>query len=174
MALGRPPRIVWLLPVAFVIHDAEEFVTWKAWLAEHGTTVSQWLQRLFGTDPAAPLQPMSDTSVLRAMSLIFALLFVATAAFSIWPRPATRLVFLVVLGGFFLHGFVHLAQAIVVGGYTPGVVTALLVVIPCSMLIYRRMSARKRIPARLAIFTAAVGGLLILPAILLALSLGRA
>jgi len=173
MALRRPARIMWLLPVAFVIHDAEEFVTWKAWLAEHGATVAQWLQRSFGADPVAGLQAMSDAAVLRAMCVIFALLFVATAAFSAWPRPATRLIYLVVLGGFFLHGFVHLAQAIAVGGYTPGVVTALLVVIPCSILIYRGMSAREPMPARLIIGTAAIGALLILPAILLALSLGR-
>lgn len=172
--MDRPPALAWLLPAAFVIHDAEEFVTWKSWLTAHGNTLGEWLQRTVGTDPVAPLQAMSDASVLQAMCAIFGLLLAATAAFALRPGRLTLWIYLVVLGGFFVHGVAHLAQAVVVGGYTPGVVTAVLVVLPSSLLIYRSLMAGRPIPVPLLLASAMIGGLLVIPAILLALSIGQA
>jgi hypothetical protein len=166
--------LIWLLPLAFVIHDAEEFATRKVWLAEHGPGLHLWLQRMIGSDPLAPLQAMSDGAVLRAMGAIALLLVAATAAFHAVPNRVTRALYLVVLGGFFIHGFAHLAQAAALGGYTPGVATAALVVIPASVLIHRAMSRSEPISGRTWLATAGIGAILIVPAILLALRLGGA
>jgi hypothetical protein len=50
-------------------------------------------------------------------------------------------VFQAALAGFGLHGVTHLAQAAITRGYTPGVVTAPVVVIPFSVWAWRRLRA---------------------------------
>jgi hypothetical protein len=56
-------------------------------------------------------------------------------------------VFQAALAGFGVHGVVHLAQAALFRGYTPGVVTAPIVVIPYSVWAWRRLR-RAGVPAR--------------------------
>jgi hypothetical protein len=170
----RPTRVIWLLPLAYVVHDAEEYATRQAWLAEHGVTLSRWLRQALGANPVMPIQSMSEAAVLRAMGAIFLLILVVTAAFAVWRSQATRLAYLVVLGGFFVHGFAHVGQAIAFGGYAPGVATALLVVIPASLLIYRQLSKAEPTSIRATLITAAIGALLFVPLVLLAVAIGRA
>ena len=170
----RPPLIVWLLPLAYVVHDAEEFFTRQAWLAKHGVSLSQWLRQAFGANPIMPIQTMSDAAVLRAMGALLLLFLAVTAAFAITGARAARWAYLIVLGAFFLHGLAHVAQAVVFGGYTPGVATAIVVVIPASLLIYRQLAKADPHSVRTTMITAAIGAALIVPAILLAVAIGRA
>ena len=56
----RPTFLIWLLPLAYVVHDAEEFVTRQAWLAKHGVSLTQWMRQVLGANPIMPIQTMSS------------------------------------------------------------------------------------------------------------------
>lgn len=170
----RPTFLIWLLPLAYVVHDAEEFVTRQAWLAKHGVSLTQWMRQVLGANPIMPIQTMSEAQVLRAMAVLLLVFVGVTAAFATWRSPVARVMFLIVLGAFFVHGLAHVAQAVVFGGYTPGVATAIVVVIPASLLIYRQLSKAEPDSVRTTLITAGIGALLIVPAILLAVAIGRA
>jgi hypothetical protein len=153
--------ILWLLPAAFVVHDAEEYATMAAWLARNGGRLPPLLRTLFDGGEAA---------MLAAMAALFLLLVAGTAWAAFGRGRAGLLVYATLLGGFFVHGFGHLGQALLFGGYTPGVATASLVVIPASLFLY----ARLRLDRRRLLLTGAAGALLVVPGTLLAWSIGRA
>lgn len=148
---------LWLLPAAFVVHDAEEYATMAGWMARNGDRLHPLLRNLFGDGEAA-------------MAALFLLLVAGTAWATLGRGRAGLLVYATLLGGFFVHGFGHLGQALLFGGYTPGVATAALVVIPASLFLY----ARLRLDRRALLLAGAAGALLVVPGILLAWSIGRA
>ncbi|TFI57589.1 HXXEE domain-containing protein [Sphingomonas parva] len=167
----RPgPAVLWLLPAAFLIHDGEELLVWKRWMAAHGAALPEIVRRLFGESGGVAAIPIAG--IAAAMGALF-VLFAAVAAAAATGRRGGVQAYAVLLGGFFVHGFGHAAQALLLGGYTPGVATAVLVVIPASLFLYARLFAAGALPRRSAVLLGAAGALLVLPAILLALSLGR-
>jgi hypothetical protein len=170
----RDSHALWLLPAAFVVHDAEELATESAWLAEHRQTLQATLQKFLHW-PGATVPEMGTTvNVGIAMLSLLALFTVVTVSATRYSRSRTALFFyLVALGGFFVHGFAHLGQTIVFGAYTPGVVTAVIVVIPISLFLYSDLLSSARVTVATVIGTACLGALLILPAILLALFVGH-
>ena len=170
---GMNPRLLWLLPLAFVVHDAEELAIMPAWLSEHRAALSGLLQGMPAMGDGSLLLHLDTGGIALAMGAIL-LLFVAVTAAAVSSAYKIALyAYALVLGGFFVHGFGHIGQALVWRGYTPGVVTALLVVIPASVFLYARLWRSRMLgPAESVLLTAA-GAALVVPAILLALSIGR-
>src|SRR3954469_14205854 len=166
-------RLLWLLPLALVIHDCEELATIPAWLAAHGASVSGLLPRTLGLSEASLILTMDRPQLMLAMGAILLLLTGVTAAASFSRSMAALYIYGLVLGGFFLHGFGHLAQGILLRGYTPGLVTAALVVIPFSLFVYRALWRSRALGRTASWVLAAAGAALVVPAILLALSSGR-
>lgn len=165
-------RAIWILPAAFLVHDAEEQATMPGWMAEHGAALQAMLSGYLGLPPGSSLGPQTSVGTFMAMLALLILFLCVTAGAAAWPgRRAFRYAYAVLLGGCFLHGFTHLAQALIWGGYTPGAVTAGVVVIPVSLFIYSRLFREEMLGKREALACALAGGALILPAILLALSI---
>jgi hypothetical protein len=159
--------MLWVLPLAFLVHDGEELATIPGWMAANGARIPALVRDV------APAAGAGTASLLVAMAVLFAA-FAAVSAFAFFGRGrAVLIAYATLLGAFFVHGFGHLGQAAWFGGYTPGVVTAALVVIPASLLIYRSLR-RYGAGDRLLLAAGATGAALVVPAILLALSLGRA
>jgi hypothetical protein len=171
-ALDR--RLLWLLPLAFIVHDGEELATMPAWLAAHGDTASGLLPRMPGLSEGSLILAMDRVQLMLAMGAILLLLTSVTAAVSLSRSKVALHAYGFVLGGFFLHGFGHLAQALLLRGYTPGVVTAALVVIPVSLFVYRTLWKSGALSRTATWVLAVAGAALVAPAILLALSVGRA
>jgi hypothetical protein len=75
--------------------------------------------------------------------------------------------FLMASGAFFLHGFMHIGQAIVLRRFVPAVITSVLIVIPYGLALYGRLISAKviNVPGLLVYFLFAV--VLILPFILI-------
>src|SRR4051812_1583779 len=174
IASTRIKRMLWLLPGAFVVHDAEEFVTMPTWFAANGQSLHAMLQQFIGASGAQVPEPQDALGIGLAMLVILSLFAAAAACASLMPKSRTALVvYMTLLGAFFLHGLGHVGQAILFRGYTPGVVTAILVVIPVSLCVYGGLRRSARASKKLIIGTACTGAVLVVPGILLALWIGQ-
>ncbi|MEV0587868.1 HXXEE domain-containing protein [Nonomuraea sp. NPDC050310] len=119
--------LTWGLLGAWMVHDAEELATMAGWLERHHPELAErypWLN-------------LSQERVNTAIGLMGV---VVAAAAADGARTGGRSAFFqAAVAGFGLHGLTHLAQAAVARGYTPGVVTAPLVVLPYSAWAWRRL-----------------------------------
>ena len=119
---------IWLAPVAFLVHDAEEVVTMAPWLRVHASELPQ------------PVRPLAAAVTTQGMAwsvalLLAALLLVtwrgarsAAAGRRSWP-------FLVAAGALAGNALTHVGQAAYFRGYAPGVLTAVLVSGPYCVLL---------------------------------------
>ncbi|MER7499915.1 HXXEE domain-containing protein [Nonomuraea pusilla] len=124
--------VTWGLLAAWAVHDAEELATMAGWARR----ARPRLERLFPRVPWQRLE-VSQRQVTTAIALMGGVMAGASA---LGARTGGRSpVFQAALAGFGAHGVVHLAQAAVTRGYTPGVVTSPLVVIPFSLWAWRRL-----------------------------------
>jgi hypothetical protein len=129
-----PATVTWGLFAAWVVHDAEELATMARW----SRSARPRLERLFPSVPWERLE-VSQAHVTVAIGLMGAVMAAASAE---GARTGGRSpLFQAALAGFGAHGVVHLAQAALTRGYTPGVVTSPLVVIPFSVWAWRRLKA---------------------------------
>jgi len=143
--------IYWLLPLAFVVHDAEELFTMPSWFIAHE-------------------RPLGAAHVALAIALFLAVFLVITAG--AWLRPRSfvwRALYGGLLGTFLLHGFVYVGQAIAFASYTPGLVTAVLVVIPASAYLWIVLLRRGAIDLKPSLAMSVLGIALFLPAVIGAL-----
>ena len=167
-------RALWLLPVIFIIHDGEELFTMPGWIAGH----QRELDQLAGMSVAAGemVRSLPATTAQFAVSIGFLLLLfivVTAGACRSGGRGFWLYAYAGLLGVLFLHVFTHVAQAILVGGYVPGLVGAVGAIIPGALYIYRRLFGAKLLTVRSAAITALVGFALFIPAVILAHQIGR-
>ncbi|MEV4564781.1 HXXEE domain-containing protein [Nonomuraea sp. NPDC049419] len=151
---GRVPAgVAWGLLGAWVVHDAEELVTMARWTRE----ARPLLESRF---PGVPWERL-EVSQAHAATAIGLMGAVVAGAAAMGARTGGHSPsFQAALAGFGVHGVVHLAQAAVFRGYTPGVVTAPLVVLPYAVWAWRRLRAAG-VPT-----TSKPSGLLALPLVL--------
>jgi hypothetical protein len=72
-----------------------------------------------------------------------------------------------------MHVFTHIAQAIIISGYVPGLLGAIAAIIPGALYIYKRLFDAKLLTWRSAAVTALIGLALFIPGALLAHQIGR-
>ncbi|MFI1487206.1 HXXEE domain-containing protein [Streptomyces sp. NPDC020747] len=135
---GVSPAATWGLMAAFVVHDLEELVTMPSW-------ASAQVDRLQETYPQVPERVWSAMRVTpgHAATAIGLMGLVVGAASADGARTGGKSPFFqTVLAGFGLHAVSHVAQSVGLRGYTPGVVTAPLVVAPFSLWAWRELRRR--------------------------------
>ncbi|MEV0379696.1 HXXEE domain-containing protein [Nonomuraea sp. NPDC050643] len=150
--------MTWGLLAAWAVHDAEELATMAGW-------ARRARPRLEERFPGVPWERLEVSQ--RHVNVAIALMGgVMAGAAAMGARTGGRSpVFQAALAGFGLHGVGHLVQAAVTRGYTPGAVTAPVVVIPYSVWAWRRLR-RAGVPVRsgpastaaLAAFPLVLGG----------------
>ena len=124
--------LLWLFPIAFMFHDFEEILFWELWLKKHGEEVKRRLPA-FLAKRASPILEKSTAEASFSIFLIFSC--TVLAAFLAAERQSYSF-FLLASGAFFLHGFMHIGQAIALRKYVPAVITSALVVIPYGLILY--------------------------------------
>ncbi|MEU4512669.1 HXXEE domain-containing protein [Nonomuraea wenchangensis] len=126
--------VTWGLLAAWVVHDAEELATMAGWLRSARPQLEEWF-------PGVPWErlEMSQAHVNVAIGLMGGV--VATAAARGAATGGRSPFFRTALLGFGAHGVMHLAQSALARGYTPGVATAPVVVIPYAVWAWRRLKA---------------------------------
>ncbi|MFI6643648.1 HXXEE domain-containing protein [Streptomyces sp. NPDC050504] len=131
------PAVTWGLFAAWAVHDAEELATMARWIER----ARPGLQERFPRVPAAVWE-RTEISQREVNVAIGAMAGVFAAASAAGARTGGRSRFFrTVLVGFGLHGAVHLAQAALYRGYTPGVLTSPTVVVPYALWAVRRLRA---------------------------------
>ncbi len=121
--------LLWLVPILFAIHNVEEALFMKETLAAAKSGLPRFMRIL--------LPPISYEQFLISLIVVTigAFLF---AAFGRLERPHGPGVHLLVglQVVLFLNAFSHLVSAVVLGGYSAGLVTALGVNLPYSLLVF--------------------------------------
>jgi hypothetical protein len=139
-----PKQMTWGLLGAWAVHDLEELAT----MASSSRRIVARLRSRYPNIPGGVWQRLevSPAHVAVAIGLMGT---VMTAAAAAGARSGGRSGFYqAVLAGFGWHAVGHVAQAVAVGGYAPGVVTAPVVAAPFSVWAWRRMRAAG-VPAEL-------------------------
>jgi hypothetical protein len=165
---------MWLLPLIFIIHDGEELLTMPGWIASH----QQELARLAAmSDVAAEIirsLPTNRSQVAIAIGFILLLFVLVTTGASLsGMRGFWLYAYAGLLGVLFLHVFTHIAQAILVGGYAPGVIGAVVAIIPSALYLYKRLFEAQLLTLKSAVVSALIGFALFVPGAMLAHQLGR-
>ena len=118
------------LLAAWAVHDLEEVATMPGWAGEHVPRLRQRYPRV----PERVWQRLEATDGREFATAVALMAGVVAAAAGDGHRTGGRSGFYQgALNGFGLHALVHLGQAVAVRGYTPGVVTSPLVVIPFTL-----------------------------------------
>jgi hypothetical protein len=78
-------------------------------------------------------------------------------------RAARSIPFLLIAGALIGNGVTHVMQAIYFGEYTPGLVTAVLLVLPYGFLLGRAMQSRKLVSRNTWLGAIALGAIIQVP-----------
>lgn len=165
---------LWLFPLAFLIHDGEEIMTMPAWIEQNSATLAQ--VAALGTVGSHIVENLATTTAGVAVAVAFELGLILVATFLL-ARKRQRgfglYFYAAMLGAFTFHLLTHVAQAVIFGGYTPGIVSAVLVIPPVSVYLYRRLFGVKLLTWRSAALSTIVGAICLLPTVVLAHYIGR-
>jgi len=147
--------------MVFLIHDAEEILTVAPWLREHRAELPSVVQPFLG---------ITTTEFALAVALLFLGFFAAAAHGAHRARQGRMSIpFLLVAGAFAANGITHLGQAALLRGYTPGVVTALLVVLPYGVLLGEQLRRSGLVTRGTWVGAVAAGAVLQVPLVVLVL-----
>jgi hypothetical protein len=153
---------IWAAPAVFLTHDAEEIATIAPFLRAHRSQLP------------AIVEPIADvtTSQLTTPVLILFLGILAATAHGAWRTRHGKisLFFLIVAGMLVGNAITHLAQAIYFRDYTPGLITALLIVLPYGIGLGNKLESDKLARRRTWVSVIALGVILQIPVVALLLA----
>ena len=133
------PTLLWLFPIAFMLHDFEELIGFEPWLKRHGSEVKS---RLEGRLPVFVMKQvnviLSKTTAEFAVPVLLIFLLTVISTFLAVEYHSYGF-FLAASACFVLHGLIHIGQAIALRRYVPALGTSLLIVLPYGALLYERM-----------------------------------
>ena len=143
------------------------------WVAAHRGALSWWLSRI-GLGRYVNDLPTTPAQVTAAAALLLLVFLAVTAGISARPRSfAWRTLYGGVLGAFGLHGLAHIGQALMFHSYSPGAVTALLVVVPVSFYLFSALTERGALDRKAAMIASLAVFELFVPGVLAAMRLSR-
>jgi hypothetical protein len=121
--------VTWGLLIAWVVHDTEELLATPRFAPRAAATVRRRFPRL----PAAASRMMDIGATRMAVAILLIGVLVAVAAEEGARTGGRSPFFQVVLAGFGIHAVFHVGATLATRGYTPGIVTAVVVVAPFSV-----------------------------------------
>jgi hypothetical protein len=159
-------KLIWWFPIVFILHDFEELLLFEPWLKKNGADI---LARVKDKVPAFVERQLE--TILQKTTIQFAfpicMIFLLTCIASLLAAEFGQYPFFIAVSGlFFLHGFMHLGQAILLRRYVPAIITSALVILPYGALLFWKMWAAGMInfPSLLIYF--GMGFILAIPFIL--------
>jgi hypothetical protein len=156
------------VPLSWLVHDAEEVLTIDRWQGARAAELAALADRSRLARRIVEVNTTPRRPFAVAVALVGVPVVGATVAGTVDPAGAGGAVFAVVLGGYALHAFVHVGQSVHLRGYTPGVVTAVAVVLPSSAYLYRRLFEAGLLDPGGAVLTAVAGLVVFVPVVVAA------
>ena len=153
-------KLILFFPLIFLIHDLEEIITIEQ---------TQLPIRLPFTISALEF---TIAFVFLWMIVAVGCLFAANKKKFLWIKPIPFFSFLVA-GVFLANGIGHVLQAIVFQKYVPGVITAVLLLIPYCILAVKKLYIKKVLTMKHIAVYLLLGFIVQTPAALLALLVGK-
>lgn len=149
----------WMVFLCVVLHNLEEGLTAKAYFPKAKALMS-------GRVPATVLSsvPSLEQFYIALAGATFLPLVLTVIATTGKPTHIKSYFVAVIAAGLLLNVFIpHVPAAVALGGYTPGVATAVLVNLPCSIYFLRRSLREGHIDRQGLAVTAAIAlGILLL------------
>lgn len=127
--------LIWLFPIAFMFHDFEEILLWELWLNKNSSEIRNRVPA-FLTKQVDAIVGKSTAQFSLPVLLIFSLTVLASFLAVEYKSYGF---FIMASGAFFLHGFMHIGQAIALRRYIPAVITSTLIVIPYGLVLYGQL-----------------------------------
>ena len=132
------PAVSYGLLLAWAVHDLEEVLAFEPWKR----TALPCLRERFPRVPGLVWQRLESTDAQQfTLAVAIVGLFMATASAAGQASSGRSRYFQLMLAGFGLHTFSHVATAVGAHSYTPGVVTAPLVAAPFAVWATSRLKA---------------------------------
>jgi hypothetical protein len=163
-------RLMLSFPLAWALHDLEEVLTMGAWSGRTAERIRErfpWIPR--------PLVEAVDTTPAQAAVAVGVIGGIVTwsSVRALRARSVDTGLFLPALAAYTGHAFTHLAESAAAGGYTPGVITCPVVVLPYSAWAWRTLRHAGLADRQRVLRAARRGMALTLPSILGAQGLAR-
>jgi hypothetical protein len=134
-------RVLWLVPVLITAHNLEEALTFPRYLPLVRARAPAPLRFLLATVTYEQmLVALSVATVIPAIVAAWAWLRPASAT-ALWTILLVQMVMLLNVGA-------HMASALYLRGYAPGLVTALACNLPFSVYLFRRASRERWVHGR--------------------------
>lgn len=133
--------LIWLFPIAFILHDFEELILFEPWLKQNASVVTGQIKNKV----PAFLEKQLDTIVGKTTTQFafpICLIFIVISASALLAAGFGKYTLFLLAGSlFFLHGFMHVGQAILLRRYIPALITSALIVIPYGMVLFGELIA---------------------------------
>ena len=162
--------VIWLFPIIFIFHDLEEIITIEPFMIAHKNRKAPFVKLTLEMR-----EKLGSTAAQLSISATWILLIISfttlmTAQFSL--NGGGFLLYTAILNLFILQAIIHIVQSIFFKGYTPGIITALCLLIPYSLIAYDRLFQSSLIDGQF-IFVSLLISLVMIPVFLVGNLLGR-
>lgn len=133
---------IWLLIPIITFHNIEEGITMVHWIKENAGLIPESI---------LPLVKNENFETLVLMSLTIAtILPISIFLYAIkknFDKPIIHLlIFIVII--ILINSFQHIINSIIVMGYTPGIITSILINLPFSIYILRQLLNNEKVEKR--------------------------
>ncbi len=119
----------WLIPILLTLHNIEEGITPKEFLSPIGSRIPDFAKDLI--NPSYP-------QFLVALGIFTAIPYLCALSGDLTRKGGLSILFLLVIQMvMFINVLPHVAMATFLKGYTPGLITSVLINLPFSLLLFR-------------------------------------
>ncbi|MBN1536634.1 MAG: HXXEE domain-containing protein [Anaerolineales bacterium] len=134
-------ELIWLFPIAFMLHDFEELILFEPWLKKNASNIMGRFQGKVPPYIEKQLNTLLNKSTTQFALTIF-LIFMLTCLSSILAAEfGIFSIFLFASSLFFMHSFMHIGQAVVMRKYIPAMLTSIFIAIPYGWVLFPRLLA---------------------------------
>ena len=165
--------LIWLVSCVFIIHDFEEIVVMERWLQKNEKDVLTKLPLKFHSY-FQKLFPKHTAGFALAVLVEYIVIMICTFI-AIFEKQHEWAVIgvLSIVSILFLHCFTNIGQSIMLKSYTPGVFTAIILLIPFSLYFYHYVLTHQMIDWRMIWFSVPIGIIILVTFNQLGLFLGK-
>jgi hypothetical protein len=119
-------HLIWFLPVIYVIHNLEEWLTMNAWFGSHPSTINFFLEKYIPTWFWQNFNSIGNIALIVATILPFALYFIINKT-----QKKYSVTILTIVGWIMvINSSQHIVMTLLMRTYTPGVASAAFIIIP--------------------------------------------